>query len=152
MKTTVSKECDNYMKQTFKFYIILHFYLFCLSDKTIKKNSEIMLNKSNKCLFRYLSTFTFTVNVLNLHDIATTLRLWKTAKMLICQYNNYMKQMFNFSINVHFSILSEYDEKNQKNSEILLDKNSQFLFSYLYTLAFTVESFKLYIMAPTPPP
>ena len=96
MKTTVSKECDNYMKQTFKFYIILHFYLFCLSDKTIKKNSEIMLNKSNKCLFRYLSTFTFTVNVLNLHDIATTLRLWKTAKMPICQYDNYMKQMFNF--------------------------------------------------------
>ena len=33
--------------------------------------------------------------------------------------------------------------KNQKNSEILLNKNNKCLFSYLYTLTFTVKGFKV---------
>ena len=36
-----------------------------------------------------------------------------------------------------------YRRKNQKNSEILLNKNNKCLFSYLYTLTFTVKGFKV---------
>ena len=57
--------------------------------------------------------------------------------------DNYMNLMFKFCLIVHFQIFPQFDKRIKKISEILLSKNNKALFSYPYTLKFTLNDFIL---------
>ena len=132
------------MKQMFMFFYVVLFPIIFQSDQRKKNNSKMSLNENNKCVFRYLYTLIFTVNSFIVVYCCTQVSNMEAT--VNKEFVNYMKQIFKFSITVHFKIFCQFDERIKRDSEIFLNKINTFLFTQLYTLTFTVHTIRHFMV------